>query len=117
MSNTNQNIRKLLIQTKNDDTIDSELENSIMDKIHTKKNHTTILKTSKRNAKIGALISIILFVVYGYVTYYQLLNSKQYTQHSLNSFYPSIFTAIVVTLVYLQMVFGITVFKKTSKLK
>ncbi|WP_299243482.1 hypothetical protein [uncultured Aquimarina sp.] len=112
MNNTDQNIRKILVENEEGYAVDSELENSIMKVIGKQKDYKEILSKTKLKIKIGLLTSLILFFIYVILTYTDLLRSIDLNTQNLKTFYPSIFAAIVVVIVYFQMIFGISVLKK-----
>jgi len=112
MNTTEKNIQKLLMNTKELKGIDVNLEDKIMDKIDSQKDYKAILAKTKRKAKIGIFTSLLLFIVYGIVTYVDILASNSYGKVNLTNFYPTIFTALVVILVYIEVTFGVVVFRK-----
>ena len=115
MNKTDKNIHKVLVDNELNYTIDSELENNIMDAIGEQKDYKTLLLKAKHKVKIGLIVSMVLLILYIVITYFELFTSNSYSQLSLKSFYPSIFTAIVVVVVYFEMTLGIFVLKKPSK--
>ncbi|MET2985131.1 hypothetical protein [Aureibaculum conchae] len=113
MNTTEKNIKKLLLNTDELKGIDVNLEDNIMNKINSQKDYKAILVKTKRKAKIGIFTSLILFVVYGIVTYIELLASNSYGEANLTNFYPTFFASLVVIVVYIEITFGVVVFRKS----
>ncbi|MDY7395622.1 hypothetical protein UMM65_10240 [Aureibaculum sp. 2210JD6-5] len=113
MDTTEKNIKKLLINNNELKSIDVNLEDNIMDKINSQKDYKVILVKTKRKAKVGIFISLLLFVVYGIVTYVELLASNSYGKANLTNFYPTLFASLVVIVVYIEITFGVVVFRKS----
>ena len=115
MNKTDKNIQKLLIDNNKFKSLDVNLEDNIMDKINNQTDYKAVLIKTKRNAKRGIALSLILLVIYGIVTYFELLTSNGLNQSKLINFYPTIFTALVVMVVYLEITFGVSVFRKSLR--
>ena len=113
MNTTEKNIQNLLMNTDELKGIDVNLEENIMNKINSQKDYNAILAKTKRKAKTGIFTSLLLFVVFGIVTYVDLLASSSHGESNLTNFYPTIFTAFVVILVYIEITFGVVVFRKS----
>jgi len=116
MNKTDENIHETLMKNEYNYTIDSEVENNIMNEINNQKDYTTILSKIRSKTKIGLLLSLILLTLYGVTTYFELLSSN-YNQPTLKVFYPSIFTGIAVTIVYFEIIIGISLLKNKSDYK
>lgn len=112
MNETEKNIRKLLIDNEEIKGIDVNLEDSIMNKINSRTDYDTVLIKTKYKAKIGIISSLILLVIYSIATYVELLTTSYSSQFNLTNFYPAIFTALVVIVVYVEMTYGVLVFRK-----
>jgi len=112
MNKTEKNIQKLLIDNNELKGIDVNLEDNIMNKINSQTDYNAVLIKTKHKAKIGIILSLMLLVVYGIVTYLELLTTSYNGQFNLTNFYPTIFTTLVVIVVYIEMTFGVAVFRK-----
>ena len=115
MNITDKNIKKLLIVNDNNHSVDSELENTTMSKINNQKDYIALLPKTKRKAKIGMILSLFLLITFEITIYFELFTSRHYTQSNFEAFYPSILTTVVVILVYIEMLFGMAIFKKNDK--
>lgn len=112
MNNTEKNIKKVLTDHNELEGLDINLEDNIMAKINSQTDYKAILLKTKRKAKIGISISLVLVALYAIVTYFELLTSNKNTSTNLTNFIPALFTVLVVIVVYFEMTFGVAVFRK-----
>ncbi len=112
MNETEKNIQKLLVENRQEHILNSALEDHVMDTIAAENDYVFLLNKTKKKAKIGILISLFLLVIYIVKVYVELYFSTRYSESNLSAFYPTIFTTIVVCLLYFEMMLGTDVFRK-----
>lgn len=116
MDKTDQNIHNTLAKYNLIYPVDSELENNVMDIVKKQKSYKKILIRTRHKVKAGLIVSSILLLIYIILTYTDLLNSIDQNEGSIKLFYPSILAAIVVIVLYFQMIFGVSILKKQTQI-
>ena len=106
MDTTDKNIKKMFsTYTK---SFDVDLEESIMEKIDVEKNHNAALSQSRKRIKKGIIINAIFLIAYFVLTYFDTLPRIKPEMKILDVYLPSIFTAMLVLIMYLLFTFSHT---------
>lgn len=85
---------------------ETDLEESILERLTVERDYTVELLQSRRKIKIGMIISVILLVAYFVLTYLNILSKANYQMGILDIYSSSTFTALMIFVTYLMSIFS-----------
>ena len=109
MDSTDKNIKKIFSTYTESKSID--LEESVMDSIPLEKNHEAELQQSRKRIKTGMALNVLFLIGYFIFTYLTTFNQINDSIKLVDLYYPTIFTIIVIVIMYFLAIYGLSTLK------